>query len=62
MDNKLYESGVLVEKMSPEEQKYVSLYLQVCKKYNINLEGADQMELDFVKARTDYLLKEQIAI
>ena len=56
------ENGVLFASMTEEEQRYATLYLQVCRKYGIDPVKADEMEKDFLKKRVKYLLKEQVAV
>ena len=56
------ENGVLFASMTGKEQRYATLYLQVCRKYGIDPVKADDMEKDFLKKRVEYLLKEQVAI
>ena len=48
--------------MTEEEQRYATLYLQVCRKNGIDPVKADDMEKDFLKKRVEYLLKEQVAV
>ena len=43
------ENGVLFASMTEEEQRYATLYLQVCRKYGIDPVKADDMEKDFQK-------------
>ena len=56
------ESGVLIAPATPEEREMASLYIQVCRKYNIDLNHADEMEKEFVLARVNYLLSQKQAV
>lgn len=56
------ETGILCAPTTPEEQQKASLFIQVCRKYNIDINHADEMEKEFVLARVNYLLSQKQAV
>lgn len=56
------EHGVLIAPATPEERQMASLYIQVCRQYNIDLNRADEMEKEFVLARVKYLMQNKQAV